>query len=65
MKNKVIFVIFACLLTGFYSQSKANVELKQVQQWLGHRSIDLTLSYYKAFNQNVEFKDMEVLWDYI
>lgn len=39
------------------------ISLKQVQRWLGHRSIDLTLSYYKAFDHNVEIEHMEELWN--
>lgn len=41
------------------------ISLSQIQQWLGHSSVELTLSYYKAFDQNVENDNLEFLWSYI
>ena len=40
------------------------ISFEQIQQWLGHRNIDLTLSYCKAFNQGGETKNMDDLWSY-
>jgi integrase len=40
------------------------IPFDQIQKWLGHRSLDLTLSYFKAFTQSGKFEGMEPLWSH-
>jgi len=41
------------------------ISLSQIQRWLGHRSLDLTLSYYKAFASADEVDaNLEDLWSH-
>jgi integrase len=41
------------------------IPLSQIQKWLGHKSLDLTLSYFKAFRHDEEIKNLDHLWEHI
>ena len=38
------------------------IPFKQIQKWMDHKNIDLTLSHFNAFTNEIE--NMEMLWDH-
>ncbi len=41
------------------------ISIQQIQKWMGHKNINSTISYFKAFKPIMKIENMDVLWEQV